>query len=54
MLSITVQGKECKSNDQFLPVILLTPQFDYRDIPRGGCREELRLPLVGQEALQLP
>lgn len=57
MLSITVQRKESRSNDELLPVILLTLQFEYRDIPRGGCREKLRLPLVGRKlcgCLSLP
>lgn len=43
------QRKESRSNDDLLPVILLTAQFDYRDISRRGCREELRLPLVGRK-----
>lgn len=51
------QRKESGSNDDLLPVTLLTAQFDYRDISRRGCREEPRLPLVGRKlcsCLSLP
>lgn len=48
------QRKESRSNDELLPVILLTAQVDYRDIPRGGCGEERRFPLVGREPCGLP
>lgn len=38
------QRKGYNSSGEFLPVILLTTQFDYRDVSGRGGREELRLP----------
>lgn len=48
------QRQEGRSNDELLSLPLLTAQFGRRNISRGGCREVLRLPLVGSKPGSCP